>query len=66
VNPPGVEIQETEDQVADIGGRQDEHVVDIRSSSKLNPRLVSIALLGAPWALSLDRYFGNQPSTEAW
>jgi hypothetical protein len=32
----------------------------------LKPRFVHIAAVGAPCSLTRDRYFGSQPSTEAW
>src|SRR5580698_8541507 len=41
-------------------------VSESSKSSRLNPILVSMALVGAPCAFTLARYFGSQPSSYAW
>jgi len=39
---------------------------DISNSTKLKHRSVSMALDGAWCLFTVERYFGSQPSTEAW
>ena len=66
MDPRGIEIQEVEDDVADIRHREYDDSPDINSSTRLNTRSVHIARVGAPLWLTCERYLGSQPSTEAW
>ena len=68
MDPACIEVEEVEDNVADV--RNGEHVEIARhvrrqaNRNRLNAKSVHMALVGAPFLFTLPKYFGSQPSFE--